>query len=141
MATAKTPPTTPVSEMDAFLQRKALNTAPAWMPEPGTVVAGTVAGLRMGNDNGWGVYPVVVYKLDDGSYVSVHAFHTLLRERLAELKTDIGVRQILSYDGKKSKNNATDEEREADRDKYHMYYVENASDTSSDSMVEENFSF
>jgi hypothetical protein len=127
-------------EIEEFFQRKQLNTAPAWMPEPGTVMAAEVVGLRMGADNGYGTYPVIVYKLDSGEFVSVHAFHTLLRARLAELKTEIGKRQILSYDGKKRKNKATPEEIEKGLADYHMYYVENAGEVAA-TAKEEGFTF
>jgi hypothetical protein len=126
-------------EIEEFFQRKQLNTAPAWLPQPGTVMAAEVAGLRMG-ESGYGPYPIVVYKLDSGEFVSVHAFHTLLRTRLAELGTDVGKRQILSYDGLVPKNKATKEEIEKGLDKYHMYYVENAGQAAV-TAKEEGFTF
>jgi hypothetical protein len=113
------------TEMEAFLLRKALNNAPAWMPEKGDILVGEVVGLRMGNDNGYGTYPVVIYKQDDGEFIALHAFHTLIREQLREAKTVIGKRQMIAYDGKKRKNNATQEEIDKGLADYHLTYVEN----------------
>lgn len=129
-----------IADIEAFLERRNRNRAPAWRPEPGTVMAGEVVGMHMGPDMGYGEYPIVTYKLDSGEYVAVHAFHTLLRQTLAELKTDIGKRQILSYMGKRQKTNPTEEEVKKGLDSYHDYYVENEGESNL-SGTDENFSF
>lgn len=113
-------------EMEAFQQRMAIDTAPPWMPETGDILTGTVIGFRIGRDTGYGEYPIIVYKKDDGSYTAVHAFHTLLRDMLKELKPTPGVTQIITYLGVQEKRNATDDEKARGLDKYHMYYGQNA---------------
>lgn len=116
-----------VNELEEFFRMREMATAPAWRPEPDTTIAAEVVGLRMG-ESGYGPYPIVIYRLDSGEIVSVHAFHTLLRERLRELGTTIGKRQFISYMGKREKSNATPEEKEKGLDQYHMYFVQNADD-------------
>jgi len=149
VATAKNNPAIPV-DLDAALadykERMAQATAPAWMPEPDTTVMGTVIGLRMGGTPepvGYGFYPVVTYKLPDGSVVAVHAFHSLLRERLAELKTEIGKVQMITYLGQKSSRTRT-KKGEDGKDipvEYHLYYVENYGEKSANRGVDEDFKF
>ena len=89
------------ADIEAYFERKAVRMAEAWMPAPGTTFRGLVIGLRMGGQNSpYGLYPVVVYKdLADNSTKAVHAFHQTLRDKLAELKTDIGSIQWISYEG------------------------------------------
>lgn len=149
MATAKTNPAVP-ADLDKALaeykERMAQATAPAWMPEPETTVMGTVIGLRMGGQPepiGYGYYPVVTYKLPDGSIVAVHAFHSLLRERLAELKTEIGKVQMLTYLGQQASRQRTKKDADG-KDipvEYHLYYVENYGEESANQGVDENFKF
>lgn len=138
------------SNLDAALaeykERMAQATAPAWMPEPDTTVMGTVIGLRMGGQPeplGYGFYPVVTYKLPDGSVVAVHAFHSLLRERLAELKTEIGKVQMITYLGQKASRQRTkkNEKNEDIPVEYHLYYVENYGEKSANQGVDEDFTF
>jgi hypothetical protein len=123
-----------------FETNKAINNAPAWRPDsddndqPKTFM-GEVIGLRMGGGDGkddYGFYPVIVYKLSDGSaaafgfpYLAFHAFHTLARQQLKDLGTTVGVKQIVSYDGLRRKNNATDEEIAKGMADYHVTYIEN----------------
>jgi hypothetical protein len=130
------------ARMEAFLLAKAIANAPAWMPADNPDMAtfeGEVIGLRMGRDNGYGEYPVITYKLDDGTFLNVHAFHTLLRQQLAEAGTTVGKRQILSYDGKKRKNNATTEEIEKGLADYHLTFVMNVGEEIK--AVDDNFTF
>lgn len=135
MAVAKNAPAPAQSKMEAFLLAEAINNAPAWMPgenEDQAVLHGVVIGLAMGRDSGYGVYPVIIYKLESdcgilkaGTYAKVHAFHTLLRNQLAEAGTKIGSEQMLSYRGKKRKNNATQEEIDKGLADYHLTFVQN----------------
>jgi hypothetical protein len=129
------------NELERFFEQMRKDTAPAWRPEPGTTMMATVEGFRIGRDTGYGEYPIVIYKLDNGEVVSVHAFHTLLRDQLKELGTKKGVKQILHYGGKQKKTKATEEEVKAGRDEYHMYYVKNAADLGKQEDVTETFAF
>ena len=106
-------------------QRIALATAPAWMPkEKGdTLEKATVIGLQIGHTDEYGDYPKIVYRLQDGSFIAVHAFHQVLSDRLKELKTAVGSVQTLVYLGKQESNSRTDSE--GNPQKYHMFYVEN----------------
>lgn len=129
-------------EMEAYFLAKAIANAPAWMPAENPemqTIRGEVIGLRMGRDNGYGTYPVITYKLDDGTFLNVHAFHTLLRTQLAEVGTKIGSRQILSYDGLKRKNNATKEEIDKGLADYHLTFVMNVGEEVK--TVDDNFAF
>jgi hypothetical protein len=108
------------------LQMK-MRTAPAWRPAPNTTMYGVVVDMGIG-ESGFGEYPIITYKLEDDSYVKVHAFHTLMRDKLAELNTVKGSEQFLTYLGLTLKNSSKDkkeDELEA-TDKYHMYDVADA---------------
>lgn len=126
MTTPKNTLSKGAAELEAFFAAKEIDTAPAWRPEPGDHMIGTVIGFRIGTTSDYDDYPIVIYKTDEGATISVHAFHTLLRERLQELGTKKGVRQILHYGGKQKKANPTEAEKQKGLDEYHMYYVQNA---------------
>jgi hypothetical protein len=135
---------TPDADTEAaeYEMRRAIRQAEAWMPEPGAKTKGEVIGLRMGGDPepiGFGYYPVIIYRnlLDSGSYFAVHAFHTTLRERMAELKTDIGSTQWLSYQGQKESRTRKDSEGKPQ--KYYLYDVENVGEELT--AKEEGFTF
>ena len=138
---ARNTPTNAQTDMEAFRQRKAFAKAPAWRPEPGSIIRGTVVGMRMSEDNGYGKYPIITYLTHDteADYFSVHAFHTLLRNRLAELKTEIGKDQILSYDGKAESIKRTKEKGETVE--YHDYYVEHYGENVGEKAVDDDFAF
>jgi hypothetical protein len=110
------------AELEAFFAAKELNTAPAWRPSPGDTLIGEVTGLRMGNDNGYGTYPIVVVKREDGTVASMHAFHTLLREQLRDLGCNIGMRIAVTYDGERITNETADLP-EKDQKTYHLYFA------------------
>lgn len=141
MATAKTTEQRK-SELEEYFERKATRMAEAWRPEPGTTFKGEVIGLRMAGQEppmGYGVYPVIVYRdLADNSTKAVHAFHSVLREKLAELKTEIGKQQFITYEGDRV-TNATKDKEPKDQIRYHLYDVENVGDESS--AVQEGFTF
>jgi hypothetical protein len=50
-------------------------------------------------ENEYGIYPVIVVKLNDGRRVQVSAFETVLRNRLAERDPKIGERVGILYLG------------------------------------------
>jgi hypothetical protein len=109
------------NELEEYFARMEQAKAPAWRPDPGTTVVGEVIGLSM-REGDYGPYPVITYKVGDGIVINVHAFHTMLRERLAELKTDIGVVQVITYSGMRDKNKPN---AKGEIERYHDYYVEN----------------
>ncbi len=118
-----------VNEIEAFFARKEQETAPAWMPEVGQSVFGEVIALKMGMSPAFGnqepkPYPIIVLRTEYGP-VSLHAFHTLLRDGFKEIGLHMGQRVGVSYDGTKLKNTARDtpEEKRVPTDYYEMYFV------------------
>lgn len=129
--------------LEAYRERMSMATAPAWRPEPGQTLHGEVIQLRMG-ESGYGPYPIIVVReYATGSTFAVHAFHTLVRSRLAELGVKIGFNLVLSYLGTKVKNDAADKDESnlEKTDSYHMYYAEDGSKLLNTTEVEEGFSF
>ena len=124
-------------EFAEYEERKNQRQAPGWSPEVGSTIKVECIGLRMGVSE-YGTYPIVVYKnLADGSALSVHAFHTILRKKLAELKTDIGSVQFLSYLGQQASHTRKDKDGESVQ--YHNYDVENVGEAIT--VREEGFTF
>lgn len=124
MATPKL--STEAQELEAYFERMNQRTAPGWRPTPGTTERATVIGLAMREDGGYEDYPVITYKRADGSTFAVHAFHKVLRDRLAELKTDIGSDQYVTYIGARPHNTIKNEDGTPKL--YHMYDAENVGD-------------
>jgi hypothetical protein len=133
MAVKASPTSDSASEIEAYFIRKELRLAAGWRPEPGSWFRGKVIALSMREDGEYGPYPIVVYRVitsggptkpEPGSVLSLHAFHTIIRERLAELETDMDMVQWVSYEGAKPsgkrKKPGTDEPQE-----YYLYDVEN----------------
>jgi phytoene dehydrogenase-like protein len=138
--TTKPAPQSEKNEIEEYFKRMEQAKAPAWMPDPGTTIVGEVIGLHM-RDGEHGLYPCVTYRVEGGTVINVHAFHTLLRKNLADLKTDIGVKQIITYNGKRKKLHATEEEVKKGLDAYHDYYVENYGEGSAVVGKSEDFAF
>jgi len=118
-----------VNEIEAFFNRKEQETAPAWMPEQGQSVFGEVIALKMGMSPAFGnqepkAYPIIVLRTEHGP-VSLHAFHTMLKDGFREIGVHIGQRVGVSYDGTKLKNSArnTPEDKRMPTDSYEMYFV------------------
>ncbi len=84
---------------------------PAWRPQPGDKLVGTVIGLgeRAG---AYGTYPIVTVRQDDGTELAFHAFHTVAQQQLAEVRPRLGEQIWVKYQG----------QRGADRT-YHSYAV------------------
>lgn len=85
--------------------------APAWMPEEGDSILGVVASVSIGPDNGFGPYPIITILTGEGELVAVHAFHTVLKDRLVDIrpKVDeiIGIKylgHVLPEEGSKGVN-------------------------------------
>lgn len=114
-----------------FAERAALNNAPAWRPEPGGEFHGKLIGVRRGGSDGekdYGFYPVLVLR-DNATdqFIAVHCFHSVLVERLAEIKPKKGDVLHGVYHGEMT-TNATKDLPEKDRTTYHSYYVEREGD-------------
>src|SRR6266487_2231880 len=68
-----------------------LDTAEGWRPEVGDVIIGVVTDIARGfSDYRESYYPIVTIQPDEGSPVAVHCFHTVLLNRMVELKPKIG---------------------------------------------------
>jgi hypothetical protein len=90
--------------------------APGWRPAIHESVQGTIIELaeRAGYDDK--PYPIVVLRKDSGDEVALHAFHTVLRSKLAESEPAVGDRLAVRYEGRiKSKT--------AGHKPYHGYSV------------------
>jgi hypothetical protein len=147
--TAAKNPTKTASEIEAYFERMEQRTAQGWRPEPGTTLDGTVIGLRMGSSE-YGDYPIVVYSVNNmfnatgeavpahRPTVALHCFHQVLRERMAELKTDLGSRQYVTYLGQLESNSRKDKDGEPV--KYHHYDAENYGETETTGQ-QEGFTF
>ena len=96
-----------------------LDFAEAWKPEPGDVISGEVTSIST-RDGGYGQYPIIEIKTDDGEVRACHAFHTVLSNELARVAPQKGSRIAILYRGK--------EEREESPD-FHSYRVKDLSET------------
>lgn len=112
-------------ELLAFKRRMLLAKAPAWIAEPGDTFVGELIGVTE-RDSGWGPYPCMTYQsVDSGQVYNVHAFHTLLRDRMEELKANTGDVHIIHYVGVREKNAPN---AKGEKESYHDYYVEKYGD-------------
>jgi hypothetical protein len=78
--------------------------APAWRPEPGAKVVGTVTDLTA-RDGQFGRYAVVTIHAEGEGFdgeVAVHAFHEVLANELARVAPKVGDRIGIRYDGRDS---------------------------------------
>lgn len=127
--------------LEDFMRRMEIAKAPAWMPEPGQILMGEVIGLSL-REGDYGPYPVVTYRKIDSAespaVVNLHAFHGMIRERLAELETDIGSVHIVTYLGKRAK---TKTNVKGEIEEYHDYYVEDMNTAVPTTVKPEGFSF
>jgi len=74
--------------------------AAGWRPAIHEVIQGNIIELseRAGYDEE--LYPIVVIRTDTDEERAVHAFHFVLRSKLAELEPVVGDRIAIRYDGK-----------------------------------------
>ena len=87
--------------------------APAWRPEPGDKLVGTVTELTE-RDGAYGPYPIITLRQEDGEEFAVHAFHGVLQSELARVAPKHGDTLGIKYSGK-------DQEKG-----YHRYRVRRA---------------
>lgn len=123
-AAAKVQQESPLS----FAERAAMANAPAWRPNVGDTFHGKLLGVRIGKTEEYGQYPVLVMRdVETDAFFAVHAFHTVLLDRLNEIKPQAG--DILQgiYNGEVV-TNATKDKAEKDQTSYHSYYIERDGD-------------
>jgi hypothetical protein len=72
--------------------------APAWRPERGEKLVGEVVAISE-RTGGYGSYPIVTLRRDDGGEVAIHAFHQVLAARLAEVQPKVGEHLGVKYEG------------------------------------------
>jgi hypothetical protein len=89
--------------------------APAWRPEPGDKLVGTITDIseRAGFDGE--PYPIITVQTDDGSELAFHAFHTVAQTELAKLRPQVGDPLGVKYLGRVQSENS--------RASYHSYRV------------------
>lgn len=75
---------------------------PGWRPEPGDIIEGTLDAIKTGEGD-YGPYPLYELALDDGTGISLHAFHSVLRNELATARP--GDRIAVQYVGLKPRKN------------------------------------
>jgi hypothetical protein len=86
-------------------ERIELDYAKAWLPEEGETLVGIVTELQIGTSD-YGQYPILVVQPEVGDRRSVHAFHTVLHDRLLELMPDVGEEIAFKYMGRVLPKNA-----------------------------------
>lgn len=88
-----------------------LDYAPAWRPEnDGDSILGVITAIAMGHSE-FGTYPIITILTADGEMLAVHGFHTILKQRLIEIRPSVdeilGVKylgHVLPEDGTKNVN-------------------------------------
>lgn len=76
--------------------------AEGWKPAVDDEIEGDIVEISF-RDGGWGPYPIVTLQLDDGTFIAIHAFHFVLKDRLVnELQIAQGDRLAVKYLGAKT---------------------------------------
>jgi hypothetical protein len=115
-----------------FEERVAIATAPGWVPAKTgetTIKNATVIGFRTYSHEEYGDRPVVVYRKEDGTYISVYALHAVILERYKELKPVPGDVHNIMYLGRQTSNTRVDAKGEPQE--YESVYVEKVGDEAS----------
>jgi len=93
-------PTPEVKQMSTTLEdRLNADFATAWKPDPDGLLIGEVVELSE-RDGGFGSYPIITVKQDDGELLAFHAYHTVAASQLAAARPAIGARIGIRYKGK-----------------------------------------
>jgi hypothetical protein len=92
--------------------------APAWRPDQNDpkTVKGQVVDLVMGPDFGWGPYPIVTIRQEDGSDLAIHVQAAVLRSELAKRRVGRGDDLEVTYLGQRPPKSGTGKP-------YHFYRV------------------
>lgn len=79
--------------------RVRIESAVAWAPQPGDILdAHLVAVVKRPSE--YGAYPVLILdRGDDLMFAAFHAFHSIARDKLRELKPARGERVVIAYPG------------------------------------------
>src|SRR5215469_1815617 len=64
--------------------------AEGWRPEVGDMIVGVVTDISSYEGKFQDIVPVITIERDDGTKVAVHCYHTVLKNRILELKPNIG---------------------------------------------------
>lgn len=89
----------PVAKAKTAPKNDAPEYAPAWRPEPGDSITGTVAEFFKNKTEEYGEYPGVTLDTANGQ-ISVHAFAHVLRRGLASIRPAVGTELKITYHGK-----------------------------------------
>jgi len=73
--------------------------SPAWRPQPGEKVAGIVTD-QTERDGGFGRYPIVTMRQENGEEIALHCFHEVLQGELARIAPKVGDMIGVAYRGK-----------------------------------------
>lgn len=85
--------------MSSIEDRLDASYAAAWRPDVDDKLVGEVVALSE-RDGGYGNYPILTLRRDDGEELAVHAMHYVLSSELAKLRPKIGDRLAIKYLGK-----------------------------------------
>lgn len=86
---------------DELLDRLEVEATP-WKPKAGDSVVGELVSAERRTSD-YGSYPMLTMKTDNGEYVAVHCFHTVLKRELARLRPESGSRLGIKYLGRNPK--------------------------------------
>jgi len=102
------------------LRRFAILNAQGWAPESDTTLSGEIVSIVRGESAEYADYPIVTLEKEDGEFVAIHAFHTLLQEPLRIAKAKVGDTLDIWYGGERpvKSTKGTKDERN-----YHLYSV------------------
>lgn len=89
-----------MSDFDRLRARLDAPHAPAWRPEPGGDLVGTVAGLSNRTHPDWGAYPIVTVATADGE-LAWHAYGAVARQQLDDAAPSVGDLIAVRYEGKR----------------------------------------
>ena len=101
--------------------RVRIESAVAWAPQPGDILdAYLVAVVKRTSQ--YGTYPVLIFdRGEDTMFAAFHAFHSIARDKLKELKPARGERVVIAYPGPQESRQRKDSK--GDPVTYHPYII------------------
>jgi hypothetical protein len=102
-------------------RRLKIENAPAWRPNAGDILTGTIVKIGFYEHEEYGKSPVVTMENGDG-IVKVYAIHETLASRLFELKPHVGDEITVAYFGQVPSNTRKDAKTNEPVE-YHKYSV------------------